>query len=92
MNYPSVMVCIKKFYLDEMIDEALHVPHTTFIVAGAELDEVSLYANNGADERITFRGGCWGQGLNSGIFKTRLDGPGSFSETAVRFRSTYYNV
>ena len=49
MNYPSVMVCIKKFYLDEMIDEALHVPHPTFIVDGAELDEVSLYANNGAN-------------------------------------------
>ncbi|MBQ9806986.1 MAG: SUMF1/EgtB/PvdO family nonheme iron enzyme [Clostridia bacterium] len=55
-----------------------------------ELKEVSLYANNGADERIAFRGGRWGQGLNSGIFKTCFDDPRSFSGDAVGFRSAYY--
>ena len=53
---------------------------------------VSLYANNGADERIPFRGGRWGQGLNAGVFKTCLDDPRSFSGEAVGFRSAYYEI
>lgn len=51
---------------------------------------VCLYANNGADERIPFRGGRWGQGLNSGIFKICLDDPRTYSGDAVGFRSAYY--
>ena len=51
---------------------------------------VAFYANNGADERIPFRGGRWGQGLNSGIFKSCFDDPRSFSGDAVGFRSAYY--
>ena len=57
-----------------------------------ELADVSLYANNGASERIAFRGGRWGQGLNSGIFKTCLDDPRSYSGDAVGFRSAYYEI
>ncbi len=57
-----------------------------------ELSQVSLYANNGAAERIAFRGGRWGQGLNSGIFKTCLDDPRSYSGDAVGFRSAYYEI
>ena len=53
---------------------------------------VSLYANNGAEERIAFRGGRWGQGLNAGIFKTCLDDPRTFSGDAVGFRSAYYTL
>ena len=53
---------------------------------------VSLYANNGADERIPFRGGRWGQGLNSGIFKTCFDDPRTYSGDAVGFRSAYYEI
>ena len=53
---------------------------------------VSLYANNGEAERIPFRGGRYGQGLNSGIFKTCLDDPRSYSGDAVGFRSAYYKV
>ena len=53
---------------------------------------VSLYANNGADERIPFRGGRWGQGLNSGVFKTCLDDPRTYSGDAVGFRSAYYEI
>ena len=55
-------------------------------------NEVSLYANNGADERISFRGGRWGQGLNTGVFKCCLDDPRSFSGDAVGFRSAYYEA
>lgn len=51
---------------------------------------VSLYANNGAAERIPFRGGRWGQGRNAGIFKTCFDDPRSYCGDAVGFRSAYY--
>ena len=34
----SVMVYIKKFYLDDVIDGASHIPHPAFIVDGKELD------------------------------------------------------
>lgn len=53
---------------------------------------VSFYANNGAAERIPFRGGRWGQGLNSGIFKTCFDDPRTYSGDAVGFRSAYYEA
>lgn len=53
---------------------------------------VAFYANNGADERIPFRGGRWGQGLNSGIFKSCFDDPRSYSGDAVGFRSAYYKT
>ena len=53
---------------------------------------VSFYANNGAAERIPFRGGRWGQGLNSGVFKTCFDDPRSYSGDAVGFRSAYYEI
>ena len=51
---------------------------------------VSFYANNGAEERIPFRGGRWGQGLNAGIFKSCFDDPRTYSGEAVGFRSAYY--
>ena len=53
---------------------------------------VSFYANNGAAERIPFRGGRWGQGLNSGVFKTCFDDPRTYSGDAVGFRSAYYEM
>ena len=56
---------------------------------GADIDGVSLYANNGAAERMPFRGGRWGQGANAGIFKTCLDDPRTFSGHAVGFRAVY---
>ena len=51
---------------------------------------VSFYANNGAAERIPFRGGRWGQGLNSGVFKTCFGDPRTYTGHAVGFRSAYY--
>ena len=54
--------------------------------------EVALYANNGKEERIPFRGGRWGQGRNAGLFKTCFDDPRTYSGAAVGFRSAYYRV
>ena len=56
---------------------------------GEDLAGVSFYANNGASERMPFRGGRWGQGANAGVFKTCLDDPRSFSGYAVGFRAVY---
>ena len=53
---------------------------------------VSLYANNGESERIPFRGGRFGQGLNSGVFKTCFDDPRTYSGDVVGFRSAYYET
>ena len=51
-----------------------------------------MSANNGEAERIAFRGGRYSQGLNTGVFKTCLDDPRSYSGDAVGFRSAYYKV
>lgn len=56
---------------------------------GDDIAGVSLYANNGARERMPFRGGRWGQGANAGVFKTCLDDPRYFSAHAVGFRAVY---
>lgn len=53
--------------------------------------EIALYANNGAAERMAFRGGRWGQGLNAGLFKACIDDPRSYTGVAVGFRSAYYH-
>lgn len=52
-----------------------------------EQKEAYLYANNGAAERMAFRGGRWGQGRNAGVLKTCLDDPRSYTGEAVGFRS-----
>ena len=59
---------------------------------GYDYHGVSLYANNGEAERIAFRGGRYSQGLNTGVFKTCLDDPRSYSGDAVGFRSAYYKI
>jgi hypothetical protein len=50
---------------------------------------VALYANNGASERIPFRGGRWGQEGNAGVFKTCFDDPRTYAGAAVGFRAVY---
>ena len=60
--------------------------------AGEDIAGVSFYANNGAAERMPFRGGRWGQGINAGVFKTCLDDPRTYAGPAVGFRSAYYEV
>jgi glycyl-radical enzyme activating protein len=55
-----------------------------------EYKEVSLYANNGAAERMAFRGGRWGQGRNAGVLKLCFDDPRNYSGEAVGFRSVYH--
>lgn len=59
-------------------------------VGGADCDGVEFYANNGAAERMPFRGGRWGQGKNAGVLKACLDDPRTFAGEAVGFRSAYY--
>jgi hypothetical protein len=59
---------------------------------GEDLSGVSLYANNGAAERLPFRGGRWGQGKNAGVFKTCLDDPRTYAGHAVGFRCAYCEV
>ncbi|MBE6601489.1 MAG: hypothetical protein E7637_03145 [Ruminococcaceae bacterium] len=51
---------------------------------------VCFYANNGAGERMCFRGGRWGQGLNAGIFKSCFDDPRTYAGDAVGFRFACY--
>jgi hypothetical protein len=50
---------------------------------------VALYANNGSAERMLFRGGRWGQGLNAGLFKSCIDDPRTYRGDAVGFRAAY---
>ena len=54
------------------------------------LEGVSLYANNGAAERMVFRGGRWGQQHNAGVFKNCFDDPRSYAGPAVGFRAAYH--
>ena len=35
-------IYIKKFYLDDVIDGAAHIPHPAFIVEGKELDGIYI--------------------------------------------------
>lgn len=51
---------------------------------------VSLYANNGKEERMMFRGGRYGQGIDAGVFKTCLDDPRTASGEMIGFRSVFY--
>lgn len=48
---------------------------------------VDFYANNGADERMLFRGGRYGQGQNAGVFKSCIDDPRTYTGPAVGFRA-----
>ncbi|MBQ8849628.1 MAG: SUMF1/EgtB/PvdO family nonheme iron enzyme [Clostridia bacterium] len=57
----------------------------------ALLEGVSLFANNGKEERMAFRGGRWGQNENSGIFKTCFDDARDYSGEAVGFRAAYFS-
>lgn len=56
---------------------------------GYNEQEVELYANNAASERMLFRGGRWGQGKNAGLFKSCFDDPRTYSGDAVGFRAAY---
>lgn len=53
---------------------------------------VAFYANNGADERMLFRGGRWGQKENAGVFKSCMDDPRTYTGEAVGFRAAYYKI
>ena len=84
-------------FADVTVDETVCDAVREYLIACALLPEcdgedirgVSFYANNGAAERMLFRGGRWGQGMNAGVFKNCLDDPRTFSGHAVGFRSVY---
>ena len=53
--------------------------------------EDSFWANNGAEERLPFRGGaCW-PGARAGVFALYLSYPRSFSNGGVGFRAAFIN-
>ena len=61
-------------------------------VEGCDDRGVDLYANNGASERMLFRGGRWGQRENTGVFKSCIDDPRTYAGEAVGFRAAYAEV
>lgn len=61
-------------------------------VAGCSYEGVELYANNGASERMLFRGGRWGQKENAGLFKSCIDDPRTYKGEAVGFRAAAWEV
>ena len=60
------------------------------LFANPNCEGVASFANNGAPERMLFRGGRWGQGYNAGIFKNCFDDPRTYAGDAVGFRMAYY--
>lgn len=48
-----------------------------------------FYANNGAAERIAFRGGGWGDGALAGVFSVGGYNPRSSVHASIGFRSAY---
>lgn len=58
----------------------------------ANYEGVAFYANNGSAERMIFRGGRFGQGLNAGVFKACMDDPRTYKGAAVGFRAAFYEL
>ena len=48
-----------------------------------------FYANNGAAERLAYRGGGWNGGANAGVFSVNGNNPRSSVSTYVGFRSAF---
>ena len=51
-----------------------------------------FYANNGAEERLPFRGGCWGSGVGAGMFTLYLGNPRSNTGAIFGFRAAFVNL
>lgn len=49
-----------------------------------------FWANNGAEGRFPFRGGCWSNGAGAGVFYTNLNDPRSYVNSGLGFRSAFY--
>ena len=48
-----------------------------------------FWANNGAAERLAFRGGGWGSGASAGVFNVNGNYPRSNVGTDIGFRSAF---
>ena len=75
-----------------LCEHAKELLYTYGLLPNGECEEqhmASLYANNGAAERMAFRSGRWGQGRNAGVLKICFDDPRSYTGEAVGFRSVY---
>ena len=51
-----------------------------------------VYAKNGADERMLFRGGGWRFGAGAGVFTLYLNNTRSYSTSDVGFRAAFENL
>lgn len=58
----------------------------------ADYAGISFYVNNGSDERMSFRGGRYGQGMNTGVFKTCIDDLRTYRGEGVGFRAAFYEL
>lgn len=52
----------------------------------------NMWANNGAAERLPFRGGTWYNGVEAGVFALNLNNPRSTSAWDVGFRAAFVNL
>lgn len=52
----------------------------------------NFWANNGAEERLPFRGGSWRSGAGAGVFALYLHHPRSVVDTSVGFRAAFENL
>ena len=52
----------------------------------------NIWANNGADERLPFRGGDWSDGGGAGVFALNFNYPRSYSSDSVGFRAAFENL
>lgn len=52
----------------------------------------NFWANNGAAERLPFRGGSWYDGAGAGVFALNFDIPRTYSSADVGFRAAFVNL
>ena len=76
--YADETVCVKA--KEKLLALALLLPEPGLA------DGVSFYANAGAAERVCFRGGKCGMGVESGLYKTCLDDPPTLKTRSIGFR------
>lgn len=56
----------------------------------ANYEDDYFWANNGVAERFPIRGGHWDYGANAGVFNVSMSSPRSSSNSAIGFRSAFY--
>ncbi|ASN70302.1 hypothetical protein 10S9_48 [uncultured Caudovirales phage] len=59
------------------------------VVNDTGYNDYYFYANNGAAERLAFRGGDWSGGTGAGVFRVSGGNPRSYVTAGIGFRSAY---